>query len=312
MERKDLIIEINKHLFEPIPDELAEQLHSVVVNIVPEVSTEMVEEYAKAVFKNQVEWKFKVFVQTKYKDQYNRELVMPKVVYLILEGYVLWQIIQSDVISAELKAKFSLIVRNYAVIRKGKWDGIVCAKWLIEIFNYYKEYCKKIVVGNISYNDLLKSVIPKRQWAETRMDMADMDVYAQIRCLCASGMRGRQRYFVESSEFKSIRSPFAKVYLLVKKMVEDWNWKYISESPVDKLREALGIDVKRRKQLAKIVAEVTSGVAKNQIVKPSENTSLLLARISDGKAKALDERMFSVLEFGLYLYYELLLENFNS
>lgn len=312
MERKDLIIEINKHLFDPIPDELAEQLHSVVVNIVPEVSTEMVEEYAKAVFKNQVEWKFKVFVQTKYKDQYNRELVMPKVVYLILEGYVLWQIIQSDDISAELKAKFSLIVRNYAVIRKGKWDGIVCAKWLIEIFNYYKEYCKKIVVGNISYNDLLKSVIPKRQWAETRMDMADMDVYAQIRCLCASGMRGRQRYFVESSEFKSIRSPFAKVYLLVKKMVEDWNWKYISESPVDKLREALGIDVKRRKQLAKIVAEVTSGVAKNQIVKPSENTSLLLARISDGKAKALDERMFSVLEFGLYLYYELLLENFNS
>ena len=64
--------------------------------------------------------------------------------------------------------------------------------------------------------------------------------------------------------------------------------------------------------LSKIVADVQSGVAKDYIVKPNEASSILLLRINDGKNTALDDRMFSVLEFGVYLYYEMLLENFNN
>lgn len=312
MESKELRSLINRHLFVPISEELVGQLLDVVSSQVPEMTAEAVTKYARAVFKNQVEWSFKNAIQTKYEEQYGESLTMPNIVFLILEGYTLRHTIQSDSVDVSAKAKFSLIVRNCAVIRKGNWDGIVCSKWLIEIYNYYGEYSKKKVVNNVAYNNLLKAVTPKAQWSETGMQITDKGVYDQIRSLCASGVRGEQNWYIRSSEFKNISSPFAKAYLLAKKMVKEWNWKYISASPVEKLRIALGEDAKKRKQLGKIVADVTTGVVKEQLLKPVEGSSLLLARIYEGKNTTMDERMFSTLEFGVYLYYELLLETFNS
>jgi len=60
------------------------------------------------------------------------------------------------------------------------------------------------------------------------------------------------------------------------------------------------------------VEEVTAVIVKEQLVTPGEGSSILLSRIVEGKNAMLDERMFSALEFGVYLYYELLLETFNS
>lgn len=312
MESKELRSLINRHLFVPISEEMVGQLLDVVFSQVPVMTAETVTKYAKAVFRNQVEWSFKNAIQTKYKEQYGESLTMPNIVFLILEGYTLRHTIQSDSVGVSAKAKFSLIVRNCAVIRKGNWDGIVCSKWLIEIYNYYGEYSKKKVVNHVAYNNLLKAVTPKAQWLETGLQITDKGVYDQIRSLCASGVRGELNWYIRSSEFKNISSPFAKAYLLAKKMVKEWNWKYISASPVEKLRITLGEDAKKRKQLGKIVADVTTGVVKEQLVKPVEGSSLLLARIYEGKNTTMDERMFSALEFGVYLYYELLLETFNS
>ena len=312
MESKDLRSLINEHLFVPISEELAGQLQSVVVTQVTVMTAEMVTKYAKSVFRNKVEWEFKNAIQTKYKEQFGESLIMPDIVYLILEGYTLRQMIQSDAINVNLKTKSSLIVMNCAVIRKGSWDGIVCSTWLMDIYRYYEVYSKKNVINYVAYNGLLKAVLPKNQWSETGLELTEKAVYDQIRSLCTIGVRGELSWYISSLEFKKISSPFAKAYLLAKKMVKEWNWKYISDSPIEKMRVALGEETKKRKQLGKIVEEVKGVVANDYIVKPIEGSSILLARIADGKNIMLDERMFSVLEFGVYLYYELLLETFNS
>lgn len=312
MVSKELRGLINSNLFVPIPDELEGQLHDVVASHVSEVTAEMVTKYAKAVFENQVDWTFKNVIQTKYKEQFGESLTMPNIVFLILEGYTLRQTIESDAIDSSSKAKFSLIVKNCAVIRKGHWDGIVCSKWLIDIYSYYGVYSKKKVINNVAYYNLLKVVTSKTQWAETGLEITEKAVYGQIRSLCASGVRGELNWYIRSLEFKNINSPFVKAYLLANKMVKEWNWKYISDSPIDKLRVALGEETKKRKQLGKIVDEVTAGIANEQLVKSSEGSSILLSRIAEGKNTMLDERLFSALEFGVYLYYELLLETFNS
>ena len=311
MESKQLTNAINKHLFVPIPEDLAGHLQEVVVNHVSGMTADLVTNYANAVFRNQVDWKFKNTVQTKYKEQFGGTLTLPNIVYLILEGYALRQMVESDTFDSGQKAKFSLIVKNCAVIRKGSWDGIVCSKWLIEIYGYYDEYSKKKVIKNVAYSNLLKAVVPKVQWAETGLEITEKAVYDQIRSLCASGVRGELNWYI-NHEFKSISSPFAKAYMLAKKMVKEWNWKYISDSPIEKMRMALGEESKKRKQLGKIVEEVTAVIAKEQLVTPGEGSSILLSRIVEGKNAMLDERMFSALEFGVYLYYELLLETFNS
>lgn len=312
MGNKELRNLINRHLFVPVSEELTGQLHDVVVSLVAGMDKDTVTEYAKAVFNNRIEWKFKNAIQTKYKEQYSDDLNIPNIVYLILEGYTLRETIQSDAVDVSTKARFSLIVRNCAVIRKCNWNGIVCSKWMIELYDNYEQYGKKKVIGCVAYNTLLKTVVPKTQWTETGFEITEKAVYDQIRNLCASGVRGELSWYIRSHEFKNISSPFAKAYLLAKKMVKEWNWKYISDSPVEKLRVALGEEIKKRKQLGKIVEEVKGGVANDQIVKPIEGSSILLARIAEGQNTMLDERVFSALEFGVYLYYELLLETFNS
>lgn len=311
MESKELTNAINKHLFVPIPEDLAKHLQEVVVNHISGMTAEIVTNYAKALFRNQVDWKFKNTVQTQYKEQFGGTLTLPNIVYLILEGYTLRLTVESDEIDHGSKAKFSLIVKNCAVTRKGDWDGIVCSKWLMDIYGYYDEFSKKNVIKNVAYSSLLKAVTPKTQWTETGLGITEKEVYDQIRSLCASGVRGELSWYI-NHECKSISSPFVKAYLLAKKMVKEWNWKYISDSPIEKLKVALGEETKKRKQLGKIVEEVTAGLAKEQLVKPIEGSSILLARIAEGKNAMLDGRMFSALEFGVYLYYELLLETFNS
>lgn len=312
MESKELTNAINKQLFVPIPEDLVNHLQEVVVNLVSVITAEKVTKYAKAVFRNQVEWTFKNDIQAKYKEQFGGALTLPNIVYLILEGYTLRQTVQTDTIDVSSRAMFSLIVRNCAVTRKGIWDGIVCSEWLIEIYGYYNEYSKKKVISAVANNNLIKALVPKTQWVDTGLDITEKAVYDQIRSLCANGVRGKLNWYVGSPDFKNMSSPFAKAYMLAKKMVMEWNWKYISESPVEKMRYALGENAKKRKQLGKMVTDVTSGIAKEHIIIPKEGSSLLLARISTGKDTSLDERMFSALEFGVYLYYELLLETFNS
>lgn len=311
MESKELESLMNQYLFVPIPDKLAEQLHDVVDNLIPEMTSELVTKYAKAVFRNQADLTFMNNYQTMYKKLYGVALKMPRVAYVILMGFALSQTLQSDVVDAELKTKFSLIIRNCAVTRKGHWDGIICSKWLIEIYGYYEEYSKKMVICNVDSDNLLRAVMPNSQWEGTGLAITDKAVYDQIRSLCVSEVMANLDKYVASSEFGSIYSPFVKAYLLVRRMVE-WNWKYISESPVGKLRKALGENAKKRKQLGKIISDMAAGVAKEQIVKANEGSSLLLARMSEGQDLILDECMFSALEFGVYLYYELLLETFNS
>ncbi|MBR4406506.1 MAG: hypothetical protein IKT30_09045, partial [Bacteroidaceae bacterium] len=256
MESKELRGLINRHLFVPISEELVERLKDVVDTQVSEMTAETVTKYAKAVFKNQVDWTFKNAIQTKYKEQYGESLTMPNIVFLILEGYTLRLMILSEAIDVNIKAKSSLIIRNCAITRKGHWDGIVCSKWLIDIYNYYGEYSKQKVISNVAYGNLLKTVTPKTQWVETGLEITEKAVYDQIRSLCASGVRGKLSWYIGSLEFKYISSPYVKAYLLAKKMVREWNWKYISENPVEKFFDALGEKAKKRKQLGKIVDEV--------------------------------------------------------
>ena len=311
MESKELTIAINKHLFVPVSDDLVTNLQVVIENYVTELTSELVTKYAKAIFNNQVDWNFRNVIQIKYEELFGSSLIIPNIIYLILEGYTLKQMILSDLVDVNSKAKFSLIVRNCAVIRKGDWNGIVCSKWLIYTYEYYGEFCKNKVINNVEYDSLLKAVVSKTQWEDTCLEIENKSIYEQIRSLCASGIRGKLNCYTKSQEFVNISSPYTKAYLLAKKMVKEYSWKYISESPVNKLRNALGENAKKRKQLGKIIAEMTAEIDKEQLVKPSEGSSILLSCIIDGGGE-MNEKMFSALEFGIYVYYEFQLESFNN
>lgn len=308
MESKDLKRVINQYLFTPLSEEFVEQLHDVALMMTEIIDTGKVETYARSFFFNEASYQFQYPFNQKFEEKYGKELQLPTIVYVILEMYVIGLCIDSDAMTGSMKNKFSLIVKNTAVLRKGNRNGIVCPDWVIKVYNYSNQNRCKTINGTQSICQLINAVVPCNNWTETGLDIMGQDIYNQIRSLSAAGVRGRVSCYVNSEEYQLLGNPFAQVYVLVIKMVKEWNWKYIETSPVKKLNEVLGNEAKKRKNLRNIADDVRNRVNSSYLVKPTMKSSILLKRLNDGNKSKIEGTKFSALEFGVYLYYEMLLE----
>lgn len=305
---KELKRVIDEHIFLPLDEEIYVQMDEVTNFFVTSMDDAKFASYIHSVLQNQCDIKFKNEFQLKYKEMFGVSLEIPSIVYLVLQTYVIYLVFQSENISNSKKAHYSLMVKNYVVLRKGSWEDLLCQSWIVSMYSYYNKYAPQTVDTSKSYSNLLKSVLPSTNWEETALDISDADVYNQLRSLCAAGYRGRLSYFIESESFVSVDNPFAQIYLLVKKMATEWNWNYISLNPSIKLSEVFGVNGKKRKKLSKITEDICGCLKESDIFKPSNNSSVILRSISTKQYFGLKDQMFSVLELGVYLYYEFLLE----
>lgn len=299
---------IGEHLFLPISEEMGEQMNEVSNAIATAMDDAMFNPCVYSMFLGECNYKFKVGFQSKYKELFDINLELPTIVYLILQTYVLFLVFQSDNIGSSKKAEYSLMVKNYAILRKGSWNNLLCQDWIISMYSYYGKCAPKTFDTSKSYSALLNAVVPCNNWEDTTLDISDVNVYNQLWSLCAAGYRGRLSCYVENEPFVSIDNPFAKIYLLVKNMVTEWNWKYISPNPLIKLTEVFGANGKKRKTLSKIVDDICGCLKETDYYKPSEDSSVVLRSIFFKEYYGLQDQMFSVIELGVYLYYELLLE----
>lgn len=312
MDAKELIQAINAQLFVPIEETVAEQLHEVTILLTADVDTAMVENYMRAFFKNDSDRSFRRLFCEKYKEQYNTPLTLPSIAYLILEAYFIRQCFESETVSEGLKLQISYIVKNLAVLRKGNWEGVICAEWILDLYRYSDKHACKPANGSVSFNQIINTVLPCDRWDATGLDINNPDIYNQLRSLSVAGIRGKFSAYVESNAFTCICNPFVQVYKLVVKMVKEWNWKYISNNPVEKLISVMGDNAKKRKKLSNIVDAIRENLKDAEIVEPTMMSSVLLRKIQNNKNCGIEGCSFSVLEFGVYLYYELLLESYNE
>ncbi len=309
MESKELKRMINVHLFVPIEEALANQLCKISELMVATIGVDLVDTYVRSFYHNEVNTFFKRQFRDKYIEQYGEELVLPSVIYIILEIYVVRQAILSDTFDNRTRLNFSYIVKNYAILRKNRCLSVQCGDWILDIYKICSQLSFKPVSCNISFSNLIKSVILSDDWDGTGMDINESSVYSQLRSLSAAGFRDRCNVFIKSEAYQNIASPFLQVYILVYKMVKEWNWKYISSTPVCKLKDVLGDDATKKMNLSKISEIVLGGISSSQIICPKMKSSVILQRLNDNIACSFDKTKFSALEFGVYLYYELILES---
>ncbi len=312
MECEELTRAINAHLFVPIEESLTEQLRDVTNLLTADVDSNMIESYTQAFFKNEADWNFRMLFNKKYKELYNESLALPNIVYQVLEFYFIRQCMDSDTVDSGMKLQISYIVKNFAILRKGNWEGIICPKWILYIYHYSNIHACKPANGSVNYNQIINAVLPCGRWDATGLDINNQDIYNQLRSLSAAGIRGKFSAYVESNTFTGLDNPFIQVYKLEVKMVNEWNWKYISNNPVKKLKNVMGDNAKKRKKLRNIVDTIRENLKEEELIKPTMRSSVLLKKIQDNKNCGIEGYSFSVLEFGIYLYYELLLESYNG
>lgn len=311
MTSKELCEAINTSLYLPIPEELGERLIAIINAMIPDIEMKDVQACSCAFFRNEVSLPFKEKFQGQYKDTYGDDLLLPNIAFEVLETCQLLAFLNSDNIDNQLKAKASLVVRNNAIWRKGNWKDILCPLWIEKMYAYYPKYGTQGVIKYTNYDSLLKGIVPYSTIDDLNLDLNDQNVYNQLRSLCKSILEEQVRNFTRTSDFKDIDSPFTQVYWLVSKMVVEWQWKYIDASPVRRIVAAMGDKVKKRKTLCKIVSDLKKE-SQFGVVSPRHKSSVLLFRLSEDKNTELDGQQFSVLEFGVYLYYELLLEYYTD
>ena len=312
MVNKELTIALNTHLFVPMAETLVKRLHEVTILLTVEVDIDMIESCTRAFFKNETVWSFRKLFTEKYREQYGMELQLPSVVFLILEIYFVRQCIKNENIDADLKLQFSYIVRNFAILRKGNWNDVLCSDWILSMYQYSDTHVCKSDYGNLSFSNLIKTILPCSNWSETGLDITNQEIYNQLRSLSVAGIKGRFNSYVESFAFTNLKDPFVQVFVLVNKMVNDWNWKYISANPAENIKSVLRNNIKKRKKLSNIVDAIRAEVPLANITKPVMKSSVLLNKLKDNKYCGIEECVFSVLEFGIYLYYEFLLESYNN
>ena len=311
MESKELKSVIDKYLFVPIDEELVERLHDVTNSMTIEIDSDIMENYVGAFFSNSVDLSFRGTFVRIYQDNYDEKIHLPEMVFVILEAYYFQLSLQSDMISERKKLQLSYMVKNFAVKRKGSWNQLLCPDWILAIYEYNNQHKYKPVKGN-SYTQLINAVVPSKDWIATGLEISDQEIYNQLRSLCISGNLGKLNSYVRSLSFCNMTSPFAKVYILVVKMVKEWQWKYVDTSPIVKIREVLGDESKKRKKLSNIADEVMANVPKTDIYNPNMKSSILLRRIAENQNIGMEAIQFSVLELGIYLYNELILETIND
>lgn len=302
---------IDTQLFVPIDSDAANLLHDVSVQMADELDIETAENLVLGFFKGCVILGFKQSFREKSLELYERIPDIPNLAYIILELYVIRLAVLSEIVPDSEKVQISLAVRNAAILKKGKWQGVLCQEWLSEIFAYADNH-KQQPIQTKPYNELIDAVMSSNDWDESGLDISQKNIYIQLRSLCVAGMRGKVNSYVRGTEFKSLSSHFVQTYMIVKKMINDWQWKYVERSPVNKLTDILGQDAKKRKNLGNITNDIRTGLPAKQIIKPKMKSSILLKKIYDGGSSEIDGMMFSSLEFGVYLYYELLLETYEN
>lgn len=312
MTSKELCENINSCLYVPISEDLADRLLEVITNLVADLDANDVDICSRAFFKRDVSPSYEKKFKTQYNITYGEDLELPAVAFEVLEICQVLLLLQSDEVNDDLKAKYSLIVRNNAIWRKSDWYGVLCPIWIEKMYSYYPEYYRSEVKFYLNFDSLLETIVINGTWNDTGLDIYAQNTYNRLRSLCAFVMKGRVSAFSDTTAFTSLSSPFAQVYLLVVKMVRDWKWKYIEASPVKIIISVMGKNAKKRKELGKITKDVKKELPITSIVAPVEKSSVLLARVSEDCNTEIDEQRFSVLEYGVYLYYELLLETYND
>ena len=299
-------------MYIPIHEDVSVQLLNVINTLCPILETNDVHNCIQAFFRKEVCSLYKGKFQTQYKNIYGENLILPNIVFKVLETCQVLALLQSDDVEDDQKTKISLIIRNNAVWRKEDWNGVLCPMWIEKMYTYYPKYGIKDIAGNYNFDSLLQAIVPHNTWNDTDLDINAQKTYNQLRSLCKSVVREQVEDFANTTDFKCLLSPFTQVYLLVSKMVAEWHWKYIDLSPVKMIIAAMGDNVNGCKMLSGIVSDLKKELSGTSIVVPKEKSSVLLLRIHEDMNMELDVRKFSVLEFGVYVYYELLLENYND
>lgn len=302
---------LNEVVVTPYDPKIIERLTEICNNIAEETTVDDIDGYVKAFVYNKPDMDFKQLVEENYAEKYPEEetIDLPPIFSIVLAQYIAFASI-TQYMDGRNQATASLILMNHLLFRKGSLSRLILP-------NHIKEMLSKIDVFILNQDKIvvngefkiMKELLSEPNYLDEHYQEAD--VKAEVRKMAKTTYLYQQQLIVGKYKGRTEKKPYEKTYNFVLELLKHTPWKFINNDVVALLRQVLTEEgQKKTATIDSIVKElVEAGV--ELPYDTLEQSSLLLNYVQSGGnnvSQELKNRRLTVMEFGIYIYYELLLE----
>ena len=302
---------LNEVVVTPYDPKIIERLTEICNNIAEETTVDDIDGYVKAFVYNKPDMDFKQLVEENYAEKYPEEetIDLPPIFSIVLAQYIAFASI-TQYMDGRNQATASLILMNHLLFRKGSLSRLILP-------NHIKEMLSKIDVFILNQDKIvvngefkiMKELLSEPNYLDEHYQEAD--VKAEVRKMAKTTYLYQQQLIVGKYKGRTEKKPYEKTYNFVLELLKNTPWKFSNNDVVALLRQVLTEEgQKKTATIDSIVKElVEAGV--ELPYDTLEQSSLLLNYVQSGGnnvSQELKNRRLTVMEFGIYIYYELLLE----
>lgn len=200
---------------------------------------------------------------------------------------------------------YATMFMNAMILAKGRWNELSNEEVIREIYKFHitKYLIKHDTTGEELTTSIISNIAKFRtyysEFGFEENDLKDLQIIAK------DAAYYRCEKLLKKQELLNIIDPFTRMYHFIAKLIDSYQYLYYNYDIEVYITQSVNGE-NRIKMLSNILKEI----------KPSArdfntNTSVLLRLIDKKEVKKSDfllQRKLNVMEFGLYLYYELLVE----
>ncbi len=302
---------LNEVVVTPYDAQIIERLTEICNETAENTTVDDIDGYIEAFVHNKPDMELKKTVEDSYAEKYPDEeaIDLPPIFAIVLAQYIAIASI-TQYLDERDQATASLILMNHLLFRKGSLTRLILPNHIREMLlkiDVYIANQDKIVEGGEFRK--MKELLSEPDYLDEHYQ--EVEVKAEVRKMAKTAYLYQQQIIIGKHKGVSEKKPYEKTYRFLLELLKNTPWKFTNNDVVTLLRLVLTVEgQKKTATIESIVKElVEAGV--ELPYDTLERSSLLLTYVQSGGKdvpQELKNRRLTVMEFGIYIYYELLLE----
>lgn len=302
---------LNEVVVTPYDPDITSRLTTVCDTMADDVTVDNIDRYIVSFVFNKPDWEVKKEVEEKYAEMYADEeaLVLPPLFAIVLSQYITIVAISTKLKGMD-QATASLILMNYMLYRKGTLTRMILPGHIAEMYyklDHYIQSQDKIDASGDQQH--LKELLAQPNYLAEHYD--DEEVKREVREIAKMAVLYKRQFIISEYKTKNRTNTFVKVYEYLSDVVEESKWLFM-ENDVKQILQEIVSEEEQKKQAT--IEGIVNELIKAKVSLPYERieeSSLLLRYVNRDEAipDEIKSKRLTVMEFGVYVYYELLLEH---
>jgi len=233
-------------------------------------------------------------------------IILPDTVLRRTAFFIIWKIIMdTDDVNELNQAISTTIFMNFLVIKKLNFYSIPNPE---EVKSIYKHHISSFIQANGSYLSGSADDVAERIFSED-FDVNNLTAsdVSSLRKLAEEASLYYVENFISQIQHEDVKDEFLTAYNIVNNIIDSIKSPLIPCDIIYYLKQGLRNNVSKRKKLKNIITTLPK-YSEDGVFSNSSIILRLLNQDAVPEAEHLLETQFSVCEFGIYIFYELLVE----